>query len=88
MLIRSRRDFLKTAVQSVSAAGALGALGTFGEMNALAAGSGYQALVCIYLAGGNDPRFIPGLLVGEVLTVLGMLIFGVSVAREFLRPRT
>jgi uncharacterized protein (DUF1501 family) len=27
----------------------------FGEMNALAAGgSGYQALVCIFLAGGNE----------------------------------
>jgi len=26
----------------------------FGELNALAAGSGYQALVCIFLAGGND----------------------------------
>ena len=26
----------------------------FGEMNALAAGSGYQALVCIFLLGGND----------------------------------
>jgi uncharacterized protein (DUF1501 family) len=34
--------------------GALGGLTKFGEMNALAAGSGYQALVCIYLAGGND----------------------------------
>jgi hypothetical protein len=43
--------------------------------------------LALYLAGGNDPRFIPGLLVGEVLTVLGMLVFGVSVAREFLRPR-
>ena len=27
----------------------------FGEMNALAAGgSGYQALVCVFLLGGND----------------------------------
>lgn len=43
--------------------------------------------LALYLAGGNDPRFIPGLLVGEVLTVLGMLVFGVSVARELLRPR-
>jgi uncharacterized protein (DUF1501 family) len=34
--------------------GALGGLTKFGEINALAAGTGYQALVCIYLAGGND----------------------------------
>ena len=54
MLIRSRRAFLRDAIRSVSAVGALGGLTKFGEMNALAAGSGYQALVCIYLAGGND----------------------------------
>jgi len=54
MLIRSRREFLRDAIRSVSAVGALGALTKFGEMNALAAGGPYQALVCIYLAGGND----------------------------------
>ena len=55
MLIRSRRDFLRDAIRSVSAIGALGALSKFGEMNAMAAGgSGYQALVCIFLSGGND----------------------------------
>src|SRR5947209_6895526 len=57
MFIRSRRDFMRNVVSSVSAAGALGALSKFGEMNALAAGSiqpGYKALVCIFLSGGND----------------------------------
>jgi uncharacterized protein (DUF1501 family) len=44
----SRRQFLKTA-------GALGALGAIGGANAAASTpSGYQALVCIFLAGGND----------------------------------
>ena len=57
MLIKSRRDFLKKAMMS---AGAFGALGKFGEMAGLAAGpipsnnNPYQALVCIFLAGGND----------------------------------
>jgi uncharacterized protein (DUF1501 family) len=52
MLIRTRRDFMKAALTSV---GALGALGKFGEMNALASTSApYEALVCIFLAGGND----------------------------------
>jgi uncharacterized protein (DUF1501 family) len=52
MLIKTRRDFLKAAVTSV---GALGALSKFGEMNALAnSPASYQALVCIFLAGGND----------------------------------
>ena len=37
------------------ALGELGAFGKFGEMNALASTSApYQALVCIFLAGGND----------------------------------
>lgn len=55
MLIRSRRGFLRDAIRSVSAAGALGAMTKFGEMNALAtSGSGYQALVCIFMTGGND----------------------------------
>jgi uncharacterized protein (DUF1501 family) len=52
MLIKTRRDFIKAALTSV---GALGAFGKFGEMNALASTSApYQALVCIYLSGGND----------------------------------
>ncbi len=54
MLIRSRREFLRETIRTVSAAGALGAMGKFGEMNAMAAGANYQALVCIYLGGGND----------------------------------
>ena len=56
MLIRTRRDFLKASLSSVSALSAAGALAKFGEMNALAqvpAGS-YNALVCIFLLGGND----------------------------------
>ncbi len=52
MLIRSRRDFIKTAAGAV---GSIGAMGKFGEMNALASTTApYQALVCIFLAGGND----------------------------------
>src|SRR5271165_5302593 len=55
MLIRSRRGFIKDTLKSVTALGAMGALSKFGEMNALAAGgTGYQALVCIFLNGGND----------------------------------
>jgi uncharacterized protein (DUF1501 family) len=46
---------MKAALSSVGAMGALGSLGKFGEMNALASTSApYQALVCIFLAGGND----------------------------------
>ncbi len=49
MLIPSRREFLRNSLA------ATGVLGTLGQMNALAAtSSGYQSLVCIFLAGGND----------------------------------
>jgi len=52
MMIKTRRDFLRASVKSVAA---LGAMSGFGRIGALAAGgSGYQALVCIFLAGGND----------------------------------
>src|SRR5258708_4829329 len=54
MHIRTRREFLRDTLRSVTALGAVGAMSKFGEMNALAAGSGYQALVCIFLNGGND----------------------------------
>ena len=55
MLIRSRREFLRTTVRSAAALGATGMFSKFGLMNAFAAPqSGYQALVCINLAGGND----------------------------------
>ena len=54
MLIRSRREFFRAARRWSRQIRGAGGLAKFGEMNALAAGSGYQALVCIYLAGGND----------------------------------
>lgn len=52
MFIRSRREFIKATL--TSAAG-LGAFAKFGEMALLASPSAnYQALVCIFLSGGND----------------------------------
>ena len=55
MLIRTRRDFLRDTIRSAAALGAMNALSRFGMMNALAAPApGYQALVCIFLSGGND----------------------------------
>ncbi len=55
MLIRSRREFLKGSLKSVTALGAAGTLAKFGEINAWASTTpSYQALVCIFMAGGND----------------------------------
>jgi uncharacterized protein (DUF1501 family) len=49
----NRRSFVRYA--SLAAAGHVAGFRPFGAMNALAqTGSGYQALVCIFLYGGND----------------------------------
>jgi uncharacterized protein (DUF1501 family) len=51
MLIKSRRDFMK----SLGALGVMGSVGKLSEVSAAASTSApYQALVCIFLAGGND----------------------------------
>lgn len=53
-MARNRRDFLKTCC-ALGAAGMASQLGRLGMMTAHAqSSSGYQALVCIFLFGGND----------------------------------
>src|SRR6185369_2327700 len=42
--------------------------------------------LAMYLAHA-DASLIPFMMVGEILTVAGMVIFGISVARELLRKR-
>lgn len=37
--------------------------------------------------GSRDPSYVGGMIAGEVATVLGLLVFGVSVVRELIRPR-
>jgi len=58
--------------------------------NFVLAACGVAAMIpslALYLAGGRDTKFIPGLVAGEVLTVLSLLVFAVSVYRELMRPR-
>ncbi|HVV28204.1 MAG TPA: hypothetical protein VHC40_09585 [Rhizomicrobium sp.] len=43
--------------------------------------------LALYLAHGNDTKYVPGLVVGEVATVLGLLVFGYCVFRELARKR-
>ena len=53
----TRRDFIRLSCCSAATLSALTGLGRFGMMSALAAGptcTGYRALVCIFLFGGND----------------------------------
>jgi uncharacterized protein (DUF1501 family) len=52
----SRRDLLRASCCTAASFGMTAALGRLNMIHALAAGpaSGYQALVCIFLFGGND----------------------------------
>ncbi len=49
----NRRSFIRYA--SLAAAGSAAGLRPFGALNSLAQGAtGYKALVCVFLFGGND----------------------------------
>jgi len=53
----SRREFLSRSSASIAGAIAAGVLPQFGMMNAALAQStisGYKALICLYMSGGND----------------------------------
>ena len=51
----SRRRFLSVTCRSAVSIGAFGAFSRFGVLNAFAQqASGYKALVCVFLFGGND----------------------------------
>ena len=55
---------------------------------ALAAG-GVAVMIpslALYLVG-RDAKYVPGLVAGELMAVLGLLVFAVSVYRELMRPR-
>ena len=48
------------------------------------------ALMITFLAlflPARDASYIPGMIAGEVASVAGLLVFGVAVAKELLRPR-
>ncbi len=55
MTIGTRREFLKSTLMTVAVMSSA-SMAAFGQMSALAGSgdSGYQALVCIFMIGGND----------------------------------
>ena len=42
--------------------------------------------LALYLPA-RDTKFVPGILAGEVATILSLLVFAISVYRELVRPR-
>jgi uncharacterized protein (DUF1501 family) len=72
----TRRDFIRLSCCSAATLSALAGLGRFGMMSALAAGptcTGYKALVCIFLFGGNDSNnlIVPNTTAGYQLYSAG-----------------
>ncbi|HEX4292923.1 MAG TPA: hypothetical protein VHZ29_02205 [Rhizomicrobium sp.] len=43
--------------------------------------------LALFLHAGNDPKFVPFMVAGEGLTVIGLLVFAVAVFRELVRRR-
>jgi hypothetical protein len=43
--------------------------------------------LALYLNSGNDPKYVPVMIGGEILTLLGMAVFAISVLRELFRAR-
>ncbi|HEX3674848.1 MAG TPA: hypothetical protein VHU87_11280 [Rhizomicrobium sp.] len=41
----------------------------------------------LFIASGNDPKYVPFMSTGEGITALGMLTFAISVFRELIRKR-
>jgi hypothetical protein len=41
----------------------------------------------VFLKSGRDPKWVPGMVSGEVLTALGAVVFAYSVVREMFRHR-
>jgi peptidoglycan/LPS O-acetylase OafA/YrhL len=57
--------------------------------NFILAAIGVAAMIpslALYLPA-HDAKYIPGIIVGEIATVLSLLVFAVSVFRELVRPR-
>jgi uncharacterized protein (DUF1501 family) len=87
--MKTRRDFLRIGISAASAFGAAGALSKLGEINALAAGNpSYQALVCIFLAGGNDSNntVVPITTVQQNYSVYSTVRQGLALAQGSLLP--
>jgi len=41
----------------------------------------------LFLSHSNDPKYLPIMVPGEILTTLGMAVFAISVFRELFRSR-
>jgi uncharacterized protein (DUF1501 family) len=87
----SRRDFLRrSGCGALSVAAIASGVDRLGMMQAFAQGSGYKALVCIFLAGGNDGNnlVVPLDAVGYGAYAAARNASGLAIAQTSLLPIT
>src|SRR5215831_12273738 len=87
----SRRDFLRrSGCGALSVAAIASGVDRLGMMQAFAQGSGYKALVCIFLSGGNDGNnlVVPLDAVGYGAYAAARSVAGLAIAQTSLLPIT
>src|SRR5262245_52053219 len=87
----SRREFVRrSGCAALSAAALASGIDRFGLIEALAQGSSYKALVCIFLAGGNDGNnlVIPNDTAGYAAYSTVRNTAGLAIAQASLLPIT
>ena len=85
----SRREFLRRSGCSVLSVGALASgIDRFGLLQAFAEGTSYRALVCIFLAGGNDGNnlLVPLDAAGYTAYAAARNAAGLAIAQGTLLP--
>jgi uncharacterized protein (DUF1501 family) len=86
---QSRREFLRTTgCAALSAAALASGIERFGLAGAFAQGSGYKALVCIFLGGGNDGNnmVVPLSTAGYAAYAAVRSAAGLAIAQASLLP--
>src|SRR5215470_4740153 len=87
----SRREFLlRSGCSAVSVAALASGIDRFGMVQALAQGTSYRALVCIFLAGGNDGNnmVVPLDEAGHAAYAAARNAAGLAIAQSNLLPIT
>jgi uncharacterized protein (DUF1501 family) len=86
----SRREFLRSGCSALSVAALASGVDRFGLVQALAQGTSYKALVCIFLAGGNDGNnlVVPLDTAGYAAYSAARNAAGLAIAQTSLLPIT
>jgi uncharacterized protein (DUF1501 family) len=82
----SRRDFFRGACSTIGYGALLSTIGDLYRLNALAQGSDYRALVCVFLYGGNDANNMVMPRSGADYTLYAGARGGLAIAADQMLP--